>query len=115
MSAGRADSLRSRMIRVGFLDSSRGAEAFERLGGWCEPLLALPARTADPESNGGQFFVVYEETQLPTDGGGYSVFGRVTEGLDIVEAIAAAGAEGGAPDGPPAQPVSILSVEVDQG
>ncbi|SOC54285.1 peptidylprolyl isomerase [Ornithinimicrobium cerasi] len=73
------------------------------------------ARTADPESNGGQFFVVYEETQLPTDGGGYSVFGRVTEGLDIVEAIAAAGAEGGAPDGPPAQPVSILSVEVDEG
>lgn len=72
------------------------------------------ARTSDPNSNGGQFFVVYEDTVLPTDGGGYSIFGRVTEGLDIVEAIAAAGAEGGAPDGPPAQPISILSVEVDE-
>ena len=49
MSAGRPESLRSRMIRVGFLDSARGAQAFERLGGWCEPLLALLARTADPD------------------------------------------------------------------
>jgi peptidyl-prolyl cis-trans isomerase B (cyclophilin B) len=70
------------------------------------------ARTSDPNSNGGQFFVVYEDTQLPVEGGGYSIFGRVTEGLEIVEAVAAAGAEGGAPDGAPAQPVSILSVEV---
>ncbi len=48
-SAGRPETLRSRMIRVGFLDSTRGARAFERLGGWCEPLLALLARTADPD------------------------------------------------------------------
>jgi peptidyl-prolyl cis-trans isomerase B (cyclophilin B) len=73
------------------------------------------ARTTDPNSNGGQFFVVHEDTMLPTDGGGYSIFGQVTEGLEIVEALAAAGAEGGAPDGPPAQPISILSVEVDEG
>lgn len=71
------------------------------------------ARTQDPGSNGGQFFVVYDDTQLPTAGGGYSVFGRVTDGMEIVEAVAAAGGEGGAPDGAPAQPVSILSVEVD--
>ncbi len=37
------------MIRVGFLDSARGAQAFERLGGRCEPLLAVLARTADPD------------------------------------------------------------------
>ncbi len=49
MSAGRPESLRSRMMRTGFLDSERGAQAFERLGGWCEPLLALLARTADPD------------------------------------------------------------------
>ena len=73
------------------------------------------ARTSDPNSNGGQFFIVYEDTQLPTDGGGYSIFGRVTEGMEIVEGIAAAGAQGGASDGPPAQPVSILSVEVEAG
>lgn len=71
------------------------------------------ARTQDPNSNGGQFFIVYDDTQLPVQGGGYSIFGQVTEGLDIVEAIAAAGGEGGAPDGAPAQPISILSVDVE--
>ncbi len=70
------------------------------------------ARTQDPESNGGQFFIVYEETRLPVQGGGYSIFGRVTEGLEIVEAIAAEDVEGGGGDGAPAQPVSIRSVDV---
>ena len=72
------------------------------------------ARTQDPDSNGGQFFVVHDDTQLPTDGGGYSIFGRVTDGLEIVEGIAAAGGRGGQPDGAPAQPVSILSVSVEE-
>lgn len=70
------------------------------------------ARTSDPNSNGGQFFVVHDDTQLPTEGGGYSIFGRVVEGMEIVEGVAAAGGAGGAPDGAPAQPISILSVEV---
>ncbi|GAA5162739.1 peptidylprolyl isomerase [Ornithinimicrobium tianjinense] len=70
------------------------------------------ARTMDPDSNGGQFFIVYADTQLPTDGGGYSVFGAVTDGLEIVEALAAQGARGGS-DGAPAQPISILSVDVE--
>ena len=73
------------------------------------------ARTQDPESNGGQFFVVFADTQLPTQGGGYSVFGTVTSGLEIVQAVAAAGAEGPRGDGAPKQPISILSVEVDAG
>ncbi|WP_134773391.1 peptidylprolyl isomerase [Ornithinimicrobium flavum] len=71
------------------------------------------ARTQDPNSNGGQFFVVHETTQLPVDGGGYSIFGQVTEGLDIVEAVAAQGGQGGTPDGAPAQPISILTVDVE--
>lgn len=71
------------------------------------------ARTQDPNSNGGQFFIVYDDTRLPVEGGGYSVFGQVNEGLEIVEAIAAQGGQGGAPDGSPAQPISILSVDVE--
>lgn len=71
------------------------------------------ARTQDPQSNGGQFFIVYEDTQLPVQGGGYSVFGQVTEGLEIVEAVAAQGGESDDPNGSaPAQPISILSVDV---
>ena len=69
------------------------------------------ARTQDPDSNGGQFFIVYDDTQLPVGGGGYSIFGRVTAGLDIVETVAAEGNDSGGTA--PAQPISLLSVSVD--
>ncbi len=75
------------------------------------------ARTDDPENgNGGQFFIVYGDSTLP-DPDGYTVFGTVTSGLDIVEQEAAAGvAPGGASadDGPPAAPISILRVAVTE-
>jgi peptidyl-prolyl cis-trans isomerase B (cyclophilin B) len=70
------------------------------------------ARTSDPGSNGSQFFVVYEETTLP-DPNGYTVFGTVTEGLDVVRGIAEAGVEGGGDDGRPAQPITIESVQIE--
>ncbi|GMA19823.1 hypothetical protein GCM10025862_18440 [Arsenicicoccus piscis] len=69
------------------------------------------ARTNDPKSNGSQFFIVYDHTALPTSGGGYSIFGTVTRGLDMVGSIAAAGSSAGA-DGPPKTPISILKVSV---
>ena len=72
------------------------------------------ARTNDPDSNGGQFFIVYEDTELPTDGGGYSIFGKVTGGMDIVDRIAAAGVAGGGTDGAPEAPISILRVAVTE-
>lgn len=72
------------------------------------------ARSDDPNSNGGQFFLVYKDTQLPTEGGGYSIFGQVTEGMDIVDAVARQGVDGGAGDGAPKQAISILSVDVAQ-
>ena len=70
------------------------------------------ARGNDPNSNGGQFFIVYDDTSLPTQGGGYSIFGNVTNGLAILDAVAAKGVNGGSGDGAPAQPISILSVSV---
>ena len=72
------------------------------------------ARTSDPNSNGSQFFIAYEDTTLPTESGGYSIFGRVTRGLDLVQAIAKAGVSGGQSDGAPAQPLSILDVSVQK-
>ena len=72
------------------------------------------ARTSDPNTNGSQFFIVYKDTQLPTEGGGYSIFGTVTKGLDVIEKVAAAGVEGGTGDGKPAQPVTIESVQIAQ-
>lgn len=73
------------------------------------------ARTQDPNSNGGQFFITYKETQLPTEGGGYTIFGKVTKGLDTVEKIAANKALDPSPaDGTPVSPISILSVSVTE-
>lgn len=68
------------------------------------------ARASSPNSNGSQFFIVYGDTTLPTTGGGYSIFGKVVKGLDIVQAVAAQGlaADGTAPK----QPVSILHISV---
>jgi peptidyl-prolyl cis-trans isomerase B (cyclophilin B) len=73
------------------------------------------ARSTDPKSNGGQFFIVYKQTTIP-DTTGYSIFGKITSGLDIVDKIAAAGAH--QPDATqntaPLQPISILAVNVTQ-
>jgi peptidyl-prolyl cis-trans isomerase B (cyclophilin B) len=68
------------------------------------------ARANDPNSNGSQFFLVYKDTELPTDGGGYTIFGKVTSGLDVLEAIAKAGVKDGAGDGAPAKAVRLESV-----
>ncbi len=70
------------------------------------------ARSSDPNSNGSQFFMVYKDTQLPTSGGGYSVFGKVVGGMKILRDIAQVGVAGGGSDGAPAQPISIISVSV---
>lgn len=70
----------------------------------------LAMANAGPGTNGSQFFLVYEDTQLRPD---YTVFGRMSpEGLAVVQGIAAAGAEGGAADGRPTTPVTITDVTV---
>lgn len=73
------------------------------------------ARSQDPNSNGGQFFITYADSTLPTESGGYSIFGKVTKGLDIIEKIAANKAIGPNPvDGTPVSPISILGVRVTE-
>ena len=52
------------------------------------------ARTRDPHSATAQFFInlvdneFLDHTAPSTDGWGYCVFGKVTEGLDVVDKIA---------------------------
>ena len=69
--------------------------------------VAMARRADDLESNGSQFFLVYDDSQLPPE---YTVFGRITEGLDVLTEIAEAGTEDGSTDGAPAAPVTIDSV-----
>ncbi|MFD2024223.1 peptidylprolyl isomerase [Promicromonospora aerolata] len=73
--------------------------------------VAMARRGDDAESMGSQFFLVYEESTIPSDtAGGYTVFGTITSGLDFVRAVADAGTAGGASVAP-ATPVTIEGVE----
>jgi peptidyl-prolyl cis-trans isomerase B (cyclophilin B) len=63
-----------------------------------------------PNTNGSQFFLVYANTTLAPS---YTIWGTITSGLDIVKAIAKAGAVGGAPDGKPAKTIAISKVLVN--
>lgn len=74
--------------------------------------IAMARQGNNGESMGSQFFLVYEDSTIPSDtAGGYTVFGRITSGLDVVQAIADEGVTGGASDGTPAAPVTIEGVE----
>ena len=77
----------------------------------------LPATTADnypvgtvamansgPNTAGSQFFIVYQDTTLPP---GYTVWGEVSDGLDVVEDIAKQSKKAGVSDGPP-QPEVVI-------
>lgn len=54
--------------------------------------LAMARVTDDGSSMGSQFFLVYADSTIPADAaGGYTVFGQIVEGLDVLQAIADAG------------------------
>ncbi len=73
------------------------------------------ARTADPNSATTQFFINLENNTMldypRPDGHGYAVFGRVTDGMAVVDSIArvATTTQGGAQN-VPVVPVVILSI-----
>jgi len=73
------------------------------------PAGTVAMANAGPGTNGSQFFLVYEDTTLPP---GYTIFGTITEGLDVVRAVAEKGVDGGGGDGKPAQPVTIERVRL---
>jgi cyclophilin family peptidyl-prolyl cis-trans isomerase len=64
---------------------------------------------AGPNTNGSQFFICLADVGLPH---AYTVFGRVTDGLDVVDSIAALPTDAG--DRPTSDAV-INSVTVTQG
>jgi cyclophilin family peptidyl-prolyl cis-trans isomerase len=66
----------------------------------------LAMANSGPNTNGSQFFVMHADYGLPNQ---YSIFGKVTQGLDVVDAIA--DAPTGAQDRPN-DPVKITGIDI---
>jgi len=76
--------------------------------------LAMARAANDASSMGSQFFIVYDDSEIPDDAvGGYTVFGHVTGGLeDFIERYVEPGTADGSTDGQPAVPVFIESITI---
>ncbi len=59
---------------------------------------------AGPNTNGSQLFIMHEDTPLPPN---YVIFGKVTEGLEVVDKIATAPTK---PCGEGSSPVALVTV-----
>ncbi len=68
----------------------------------------LAMANAGPNTNGSQFFIMHANYGLPPN---YTIFGRLTGGEDVLDAIATA--QTGAQDRP-VEPVTINSVEISE-
>lgn len=62
-----------------------------------------------PNTNGSQFFLVYQDTTL---GPNYTIWGTITKGLDRLEKLAALGTVDGGPDGGPKFPIEIRTARL---
>ncbi len=69
---------------VGYKD-----ENLPKAGAKNYPAGTLAMANSGPGTNGSQFFLVYADTQLGPD---YTIFGRITQGLDILKKVAEVGA-----------------------
>lgn len=68
---------------------------------------------AGPNTNGSQFFIMHQDYDLPKN---YVIFGKVTGGLETVDAIAEAPVKAGArgENSTPETPVKVISVTVEE-
>lgn len=65
---------------------------------------------AGPNTNGSQFFIMHQDNDLPKN---YVIFGKVTNGLDVVDKIATAEVtSSGWEMSRPVEPVIVKSVDV---
>lgn len=66
---------------------------------------------AGPDTNGSQFFIMHGNVELPKN---YVIFGKVSEGMDVVDKIATAPTKPGGEGSTPVNPVVIESVEITE-
>jgi peptidyl-prolyl cis-trans isomerase B (cyclophilin B) len=64
-------------------------------------------------SMGSQFFIVYEDSTIQEDeAGGYTVFGKITAGLEDLQSVFDAGVDGGGVEGVPALETKLGAIEL---
>ena len=68
----------------------------------------LAMANAGPNTNGSQFFIVHKDAGLPPS---YNVFGLLTEGFEVLDALAAV-AVGGPQRSDPLEPQVIHTIEI---
>lgn len=81
----------------------------EAEGGYSAGALAM-ANSGSPDSGGSQFFMVYGDSSLPPS---YTLFGQVTDGLDVLQSIGAIPVEDGTET--PTEIVHMESVAIETG
>ena len=81
----------------------KGALAAARQGDQVNPKKA---------SSGSQFYIVHDPAHCKHLDGNYTVFGEVTEGLDVVDKIAAVKT---GQNNVPVEPVTIISITIEKG
>jgi peptidyl-prolyl cis-trans isomerase B (cyclophilin B) len=64
-------------------------ENLPKVGAKNYPAGTVAMANSGPKTNGSQFFLVYQDTQLGPD---YTIWGKITKGLDLVQKIGAVGA-----------------------
>jgi cyclophilin family peptidyl-prolyl cis-trans isomerase len=76
-------------------------------GSYARGLVAMANQGGNPMTGTSQFFIMHQNYPLPPQ---YTIFGRVVEGMDVVDKIASAPNEGGTER--PANPVKMTKVTV---
>ena len=109
-----------RLIETFPLSEINEAEQASKAGLVNAPGTIAMARTSDPHSASAQFFINVADNKFlnyresTVQGYGYTVFGKVVQGMDVVEKIAKAptGAGGPFPKDVPVEKVLITSAKV---
>jgi cyclophilin family peptidyl-prolyl cis-trans isomerase len=69
----------------------------------------LAMANAGPDTNGSQFFIMHKNYALPKN---YVIFGKVTQGLEVIDAIVSAPTRSEGEGSSPVNPVKIESIEI---
>ena len=70
----------------------------------------LAMANSGPNTNGSQFFIIHKDYALPKS---YNIFGRMTEGFEVLDAIATT-TVGGSQRSDPLEPQVIQTVEIEE-